>query len=211
MISIIHPSRGRPHQSIATIRKWIGRSGAALDVIVSLDNSDIELNKYIGLYNSLGFPLTVRANDNKGAIEAINRAANIAQGNILIVVSDDTDCPLNWGLRLLTAIGDKKDFVLKTDDGIQRTMITMPIMDRIYFNRDGYIYNPIYDHLFADKEFSDVAYARKRVIKKMGLKFPHKHYSRTGQAPDEVHLKNELTYEPGKRIYLERKKIHFGL
>lgn len=185
--------------------------GVELDVVISLDNSDLELNKYILNYNSLNYPVTVRVNVNKGAIEAINRAANIAQGNILIVVSDDTACPVNWGLRLLAAIGDKKDFVLKTDDGIQRTMVTMPILDMAYLERDGYIYNPIYDHLFADKEFSDVAYARKRVIKKMGLKFPHKHYSRTGQAPDEVHLKNELTYEPGKRIYLERKKIHFGL
>lgn len=211
MISILHPSRGRPHQSFATIKKWIVRSGVPLEVLLSTDKSDITEITYFDKYNTLDYPFRWVQNENRNAIEAINRAANIAHFNILIVVSDDTDCPLNWGLRLLAAIGDKKDFVLKTDDGIQRTMITMPIMDRTYFNRDGYIYNPIYDHLFADKEFSDVAYARKRVIKKMGLKFPHKHYSRTGQTPDEVHLKNELTYEPGKKLYLERKKIHFGL
>lgn len=211
MISIIHPSRGRPHQSFATISKWIARAGVSLDVIVSLDQSDLELNKYIELYNTPFSTITGIVNENRNAIEAINIAAKLAKGNILIVVSDDTDCPSQWGVRLLAAIGDKKDFVLKTDDGIQKTMITMPIMDRTYYNRDRYIYNPMYDHLFADKEFSDVAYARKRVIKKMGLKFPHKHYSRTGQAPDEIHLKNELTYESGKKLYLERKKIHFGL
>lgn len=214
MISILHPSRGRPHKSYSTIKKWVERIGVSdFEVIVSLDIDDICLNKYLELYEGFGDKgHTVMSGNNKSAIEAINRAVKEAKGSLFVVVSDDTDCPMHWGKRLLHAIGDAKDFVMKTDDGIQKTLITMPVFDKLYYQRDGYVYNPIYDHLFADREYSDVAYKRKRVIKKMGLKFPHDHYSRkNGQVQDETAMKNELSYASGKRIYLERQKINFGL
>lgn len=212
MISIIHPSRSRPHQSYATIKKWIERAGIVdLEIILSLDNDDQEFTKYQELYSELPFAWTLRLGDNKSAIEAINLAARIAQGDIMIVVSDDTDCPNMWGKKILAATEGKTDFVLKTDDGIQKRLITMPIFDRVYYNRDGYVFNPAYDHLFADTEFSEVAYKRKCVIRKLGLKFPHNHYSRNVKQPDEVHKKNELTYPQGKKLFLERQKINFGL
>lgn len=208
-ISVIHPSRQRADQSFRTISNWKKLAVTkSIEYIISLDSDDPQLDLYRLYYKDT---CIIIINDNKSSIEAINNGAKISIGRLIMVVSDDTVCPHGWDEKILLAIGKASDVVLKTNDGIQKTMLTMPIIERTYFNRDGYIYNPIYDHLFADKEFSDVAYARKRVIKKMGLKFPHKHYSRTGQSPDEVHLKNELTYEPGKRIYLERKKIHFGL
>ena len=211
MISLLHPSRGRPHQSYATIKKWIDRSGIDdFEVIISIDNDDSTQDKYFELYTN-SIACTIMQRDNKNAIGAINRAARIAQGNIMIVVSDDTDCFHGWAKKILAATENKTDFVVKTWDGIQKKMITMPVLDRAYYNRDGYIYNPAYDHLFADKEFSEVAYKRKCVIRKPGLKFPHNHYSINGKAPDEVHLKNELTYTQGKKLFLERQKINFGL
>lgn len=213
MISIIHPSRGRPHKSFATIKKWVERIGVTdFEVIIAIDATDPESGKYQELYlMNASFAATLTIGDHQSAVQAINYAAKIAQGNIMVVVSDDTDCPLNWGKRLLHAIGDAKDFVVKTNDGIQKTMVTMPIFDKLYYYRDGYVYNPIYDHLWADREYSDIAYKRKRVIKKMGLKFPHNHYSRNGGQADETTLKNEISYASGKRIYLERQKMKFGL
>lgn len=213
MVTIIHPSRGRPHQSHATICKWIARAGlgVAVEVIASLDSNDIELDAYLDRYRGVGRGLTVLVSDNKSAIQAINNAMAVATGDLFIVVSDDTDCPNSWAVRLLAYTKGQRDFVMKTNDGIQNTMITMPIFDRAYFNRDGYVYNPEYDHLFADREYSDVAYKRKRVIRKMTLRFPHNHYSVTKQLPDEVHLKNERTYQPGKALYMKRKKMNFGL
>lgn len=212
MISILHPSRSRPHQSYATIKKWIERAGVnELDIILSLDSDDQTLGQYYDAYQSINYPFLWEDNLNKNAIGAINRAAREAKGNIFIVVSDDTDCPNMWGKKILAATEGKTDFVLKTDDGIQKRLITMPIFDRVYYNRDGYVFNPGYDHLFADTEFSEVAYKRKCVIRKLGLKFPHSHYSRNGKQPDEVHKKNELTYPQGKKLFLERQKINFGL
>lgn len=215
MISILHPSRGRPHKSYATIKKWIERSGVSdLELILSFDSDDPCLDTYKKTYEHLydvsNYCTMIEA-PNKNAIQAINLAAERANRNVFIVVSDDTDCPMHWGKRLLHAIGKEKDFVMKVDDGVQKRIITMPILDRHYYARDNFIFNPIYDHLFADTEFTEVAIKRKRYIKRMGLKFPHDHYSRNGGTPDTTAIKNELTYAKGKRIYQERKSINFGL
>lgn len=212
MITIIHPSRGRPHKSYATISKWIARAGMPIEVVVSLDIDDIELQKYVELYSGFGESgHTVMSSRNRSAIDAINNAMKEAKGDLFVVVSDDTDCPNKWAVRLAAYTKGLRDFVLKTDDGIQRRIITMPIFDRVYYNRFGYVYNPEYGHLFVDAEYSDVAYKLKRVVTKMALKFPHNHYSRRREQPDAIHLKNEATYTQDKATYLRRKKINFGL
>lgn len=212
MVTIIHPSRGRPHKSLATICKWIARAGTAVEVVISLDDNDIELEQYKHQYAWRASGITMVVSPNKSTVEAINNAMAIATGDIFIIVSDDTDCPLNWAVKLEAYTKGMRDFVMKTWDGIQKNMITMPIFDRAYYNRFGYVYNPAYEHLFADAEFSDVAYKLKRVVRKMGFKFPHNQYAHIpGGRPDEVHLKNERTYATGKALYLSRKKINFGL
>lgn len=207
MISILHPSRGRPHKSLATMRKWWARAGTRdIETIISVDEDDIELNNYEEYYGANLF-----VGKHRSAIDAINNAAKVATGDIFIVVSDDTDCPHNWAVKLLAYTKGLKDFVMKTNDGLQRHMITMPIFDRAYYNRFGYVYHPDYKHLCADMEFSDVAYKLKRVVRKMAFKFPHNQYSIIGQPPDEIYLRNNSTHKQGKEVYLRRKKINFGL
>lgn len=214
MISILHPSRGRPQKSFETISKWILKAGIKdFEIIVSLDNDDPCLTEYERLYVVVGLnhPNTLMVNHNKSAIEAINRAARIAQGNIFVVVSDDTDCPAQWAVRILRYTEGKTDWVLKVRDGIQPTMITQPILDRVYFQRDGYIYNPAYNHAWADREFTDVAHKRGRVITK-NITFKHLHYSvLKNKKRDEQYARTDATFDSGKRIYQERKKINFGL
>lgn len=209
MISIIHPSRGRPIKSNETIRKWY--KSAACDfkreseLIVSCDADDLYINTYIKTYGD-----RVIVNNNKSAIDAINNAAKVAQGDIFIVVSDDTECPDNWYDYLMIAIGDRKDFILKTQDGLQKWIITMPIMDRTYYNRFGYIYYPEYKHMFCDTELTMVADLTGRKIT-TDLLFPHKQYSVTGEKPDEVNKRADLTWNQGEKLFLERLKTNFGL
>jgi hypothetical protein len=208
MISILHPSRGRPQKSFDTISKWIRKAGVELEVILSLDVTDPELTKYYQLYKETNaFILTL---DNKNAVEAINNAAKIAKGNIFIVVSDDSDCCSAWGIKILKATEGKSDFVLKVRDGIQPTLITMPILDRQYFQRDGFIYHPKFDHAFADRLFSELAYKRKRVITKNDL-FKHLHYSiLKDKTRDAQYERTDATFESGRAIYKELKK-EYGL
>lgn len=201
MISILHPSRGRPKQSFETIKKWILKADYKdIEIIVSLDKSDPNVTAYCELYNLLDTRFRFLIEDNKSAVEAINRAARIAQGNIMIVVSDDSDCPARWATRLLKCVEGKTDFVLKVRDGIQPKMITQPILDRAYYQRDGYIYHPAFSHAWCDRYFTEVAHKRKRVITK-NLMFRHLHYSALKKKPDAQYQRTDATFDEGKKIY----------
>jgi len=208
-ISIIHPSRGRAKQAYETAIKWLSRTfyDYNIEYILSIDHSDSEQSKYLIACSHLG---KVVVSDNHSAIEAINNAAKIATGDLFIVISDDFDCPMGWDKLLLEALADKSDFVVKTDDGQQEWIITLPIMDRVYYERFGYIYNPSYEHLFADTEMTHVADLLCRNIT-LPIKFPHNHYT-TGITPkDPINVKNDATWAQGEKIYLERVKDNFGL
>lgn len=205
MISILHPSRSRPEKSWQVTQKWVGFAGVPVELIVSLDHDDPQLGEYLKLYPD---PLV---SINRSAIDAINNAAKSAKGEILIVVSDDSDCPRNWGQKILNVTDNKRDWILKVDDGIQRWLITMPIMDRTYYSRFGYIYYPEYKHMFCDTELTHVADILKRVIIRNELSFPHRHYSVTRERKDEVSIKADATWNQGKQLYLQRVRDSFGL
>jgi hypothetical protein len=206
LISLLHPSRGRPEKSFETVQKWIQRAGnVSIELIVSLDEDDPELQGYREMHVSL-----LEINKNRSAVDAINNAAKKARGNILIVVSDDTDCPENWAVDLLKCVEGKTDFIAKTNDGIQKWIITMPIMDRAYYNRFGYVYYPEYLHMFCDTELSCVADLTGRRID-IPLTFEHLHYSVGKSNKDSISEKADSTWAQGEKLFLERYKRIFDL
>lgn len=144
--SLLHPCRSRVERSWHCMTEWILRAGKGIDleVIISIDASDPRRDAFLKTYE--GFQVIV--NDNHNAVQAVNRAADVATGDVLIVVSDDFTCQQDWGLRVQRAIKGHRDFVLKTADGIQPYIVTLPILDRKYYERFGYIYPEVYRHMF---------------------------------------------------------------
>ena len=111
---------------------------------------------------------------------------------------------------MLLAVKGKEDFLLKTDDGLQKTLVTLPIMDRKYYERFGYVYHPDYSHMFADQELTAVAIMTGKYVK-LPLLFEHLHYS-TGKTPkDVINSKNDSTWQQGERLFNERLKSNFGI
>jgi len=148
---------------------------------------------------------------NKSAIEAINNAAKHATGEILIVVSDDFDCgEYGWDERLLSELSGKSDFVLKTRDGIQPTLVTLPVVDRVWYERYGYIYHPGYKHLYADTDLTAVAHMTGRLIYS-NLEFPHLHHTTGKTQKDEINERNDLTQEQGRLLFESRLVEGFGI
>jgi len=209
-ISIIHPSRNRPRKAEETIKKWLGNATdrSEIEYILSVDKDDKDLEAYkaIGIKNGI----YVSVNKNKSAIEAINRAAKVSNNNLLIVVSDDFDCQHGWDESLIQELEGKKDYLVKTIDGIQPTLITLPIMDRAYYNRFGYIYEPGYLHMFCDQEMTAVGHMLGRVIIS-NLNFFHLHYSTGKSTKDMISVKNDKTWNQGKKHFHERLKTNFGI
>lgn len=216
-ISIIHPTRSRPDQAYNTFRNWTEKASDwnNFQYILSLDVNDSFLSQYIGCTdtkwrksNAIDFLPII--NKNNSAIDAINAGAKIAKGDILIVISDDTDCPEHWDTMLLEKLKGKSDFCAKVDDGLQPTLVTMPIMDRVYYERYSYIYNPSYQHMFVDQELTAVAIMTGKYIK-LPLLFPHNHYS-TGKTPkDALNSRNDATWQQGERLFNERLKTNFDI
>ncbi len=208
-ISIIHPSRGRVKQAIKTRDKWLDKSASVsnIEYILSTDIDDTDFIQYRD-----NFLLTRHTiNNNHSAIDAINNAAKIATGNLFIVISDDFDCPENWDKLLIDALVDKSDFIIKTDDGCQKWIITLPIMDRVYYNRFGYIYYPGYKHMFCDTEMTHVGDLLNRKIT-LPIKFQHNHYTQiNGQPKDAINIKNDATWQQGEDLYVSRVNENFGL
>jgi len=210
MISCIHPSRNRPEQAKEACKRWLDKAHdrTNIEYILSVDKDDRDLKTYQA--NAKGLGTYCLVSRNKSAIQAINNGAKVSNGNILIVVSDDFDAPENWDKLLLDATEGKEDFIVKTPDGIQKTLITLPIMDRIYYKRFGYIYHPGYQHLFCDQEMTTVAHYLGKVIE-VPVKFEHLHYS-TGQfKKDAISVKNDKTWGQGKKLFNERLKTNFGI
>lgn len=214
-ISCIHPSRSRPELALSTAKKWIERAGTDIEYILSVDSSDPKLRQYYDLWNNnVTIDSIIFCNDNKSAIQAINVAAEISTEDLIVVVSDDFDCPENWVEKLLTSIlGKVKSsdaFIVKTQDGIQPVIITLPILSRAYYEKFGYVYFPEYDHLFCDTEMTAVAEMTGKVVQS-DVMFRHNHYMVGGMKKDAINEKNNATWQQGEKLFNERKAINFGL
>lgn len=204
MISILYPSRLRALACSANIDKWRQMAVGDIEVILAIEADQIR--NY-----SIGIKIDKLDTSSKGtAVDAINNAAKGAEGDILIVVSDDTDCFPGWDAFILKEVEGKTDWILKTQDGIQKYIITMPVMDRAYYNRFGYVYYPEYEHMFCDLELTCVADLTGRKLTS-NLMFPHNHYS-LGKAPkDQVSIKADATWNQGEKLFIERYHKSFDL
>lgn len=217
-ISLLHPTRSRPNKSLSTCQKWLERSGHDVELIVSIDSDDPDKELYYRLFSSswLLNPNTepskkVIQNNNRSAVDAINRAAEVCTGDIMIVVSDDTDCNIGWDQEVLKAVDGKEDYLLRVEDGIQKWICTAPIMDRKYYNRFGYVYYPEYRHQFCDTEITHVAQLLGRLIRAPHIMFRHLHYCKGLSDRDALYIRSDATTNQGMEVYLRRFKECFGL
>lgn len=209
MISLIHPSRGRPVKSFETTRKWIEKSSLPnVELIRSLDFSDPSVLEY----DTDG---RICLNDNKSVVEATNFAAKYAKGDILIYLSDDFDCPENWGPLVLKEFeGVEGPCLLKVDDCLQPfhvPVLTIPIMNRVLYERLGYFFHPEYKSMFCDQDLFEVCSLRRWIKPRPHLKFPHNHVSVGKAQDDETYRRSAANWDQGKALFARRKAAGFPI
>jgi len=200
--SLLHPSRSRPTKSFQATQDWVNSSTSNdFELIVSIDENDDYKDQYFAIYSNVP-KAKVIVNRNRSAVDAINNAAKESSGEILIVVSDDTGCIINWDQIISNATAGKSDFILKVFDGIQKWIITMPIMHRDYYNRFGYVYHPDFRHMFCDTYLTHQADALKKIIWRNDIRINHNHYSVTKQGKDPVSMQADSTIYEGEKVYI---------
>ena len=97
------------------------------------------------------------------------------------------------------------------DQAAGSALITMAIMGRTYFNRDGFIYNPEYKSLFCDNEQQEVAKLRGCYQFKRTRLFNHMHPA-WGLAPvDDLMRHTESFHMEDKATFERRKLLNFGI
>lgn len=189
-----------------TRMNWMLKSSGKheIEYIMSVDRSDVTLPQYCVMFTDL------LVADNRSSVQAINAAAEQATGDILIVVSDDFECPENWDEQIVKAAPAHKNWVMKTQDGTQGWIITLPIMDRFYYEEFGYIYYPQYEHMFSDTDLTSVADMTGRKVT-ASINFIHNHYTVSKVRKDSTSLKADATWSQGEALYLKRYREDFGL
>jgi len=208
-LSILHPSRSRPLEALNTMVHWLQNIEypQAWEYILSLDLNDAELEGYRALGISGDQNIRMIVNDNQNIVQASNQAARMASGDIFILVSDDFLCFKGWNIAITEALKGKSG-VLKTFDGTQRWIVTLPIMTRDYYNSQGYLYDPQCSHMFCDTIMTHKADVQKKLIIRNDIVFKHDNEARP---KDAVSIKADGTWAQGEKVYLQRCKERFGL
>lgn len=202
-IHIIHASRSRPEQAKATYEAWKKYLKTEDSYSLAIEPDMLDSYGWFGTFNCL-------SNNSKTAIESfnmasynLNRVMPFKQDDIIIALSDDFNEPCD--LELIREYCPQ-DGVLKTFDGIQDYIVTLPIMGVEYYWSKGYIYPPQYKHMFADTHLTHEAELEGKLIIRNDIVIKHNHYSIGGCQKDALNDRNDKTFNEGMRTYLEWTK-----
>jgi hypothetical protein len=211
MISLIHPSRGRPAKAKQTLNLWLQKSSKSIKIehIITIDSDDSKLYSYQQFFKD------VSISDSRCVVEATNYGTSLATGNILIYLSDDFSCPLNWDLLVMEKFKNiTEPLLLKSDDCLQPfgvDVVTIPIMNRELYNKLGYFWNPIYKSMYVDQDLYWTCKNNNWLSLAPDLKFPHNHYCNGKARKDETYIRTDRHSATGKLIYEQRKNNNFPL
>ena len=194
-IHIIHASRERHSQAEKTYDKWVKQLKLGDSYTIA-----IESDQYLDYKN---LPCLVVGGGT--AIIAFNEATYLLHeawktNDIIIALSDDFPNPCDLELIRNSCEPDK---LLKTFDGIQNWIVTLPIMGVGYYRHKGYIYPPQYKHMFADTHITHEAEISNTLTIRNDIVISHEHYSIGGSAKDSLNARNDKTFEQGKAEYIK--------
>lgn len=224
-ISLIHPSRSRPEKAFKTVNHWFDKGNPThilgidieVEYILSIDKSDpsgLEYAEKFAVWKTMMFENShIVVSDNNSVVEATNKAAKKATGDVLVYLSDDFSCPPSWNLLIQQEFKDATTpRLVKVDDMLQKfdvPVLTIPIMNRALYERLGYFFHPEYKSMHVDCDLYET-------VKRLGalklcphLKFPHEHVS-IGKAPmDETYRRSSAHWDQGLEVFRRRQKQNF--
>lgn len=221
MILINYATKSRPNLFVRAMNNIRTTTLTDYKILVSCDEDDRTMNtpqirKFIDSRHrntQLFYGPTV------SKIDAINRDIEHAgDWSILVNMSDDFVFKVRGWDRLLrqrvsTVWGESTDFFAHFNDGyVGHKLPTMSIIGREYFERDGYVYHPIYKSFSSDAEAMYVAMARGRYhyFKDVLAKHEHPANSRVNRN-DSLYKHNSTHSTHDTKNYFERLNNDFYL
>lgn len=161
------PSRGRPERFFDTLDSLYSNIADAenFHVACTIDLDDETMNSAevitrLGKYENS----SIQVGYSKNKIDAINRDIPGYPFDILILLSDDIRITFYGFDQIVRSFfNDGLDWMVHIPDQDEKEKVpVLYIAGRAFFNRWGWIYNPIYLSLFPDTELMHVAKALNR-------------------------------------------------
>jgi len=219
-ILVKYASRSRPARFMEGLHSIFSLAGNKGDITVLciLDTDDACASEYANTLcrhnQSLGKTIPY-SGFSTSKIDAINRPIPPEiRWDILVNFSDDMRFTV-YGWDHLIRDGFRcngDDLFLHYPDSTAKGMLsTMSIMDRKYFERDGYIYHPSYKSLFADNEAQEVAQMRGRYLYMGTQIFDHFHPAYGLAEWDEQYYRQQALWNEDEANYNYRKSHNFCL
>jgi hypothetical protein len=216
-------TRERPQRAIDTVKAFAEMADYKVRFLVSIDNDDSTTRPlFLDDFNYVHGGIKVVSGISRNKIHACNRDLEDEQFDILILAADDMR-PKVRGYDNIIRLDMMKhwpnlDGVLHYWDGHagDKMFNTLPIMGWNYYKKFGYIYNPEYNSLFADNEFTAVAKRLNRFVGSEQCIIEHCHPLFRNKAsvklePDALLKRTEGLHATDKGIYEWRKKNNFDL
>lgn len=222
-ISLLHSTLWRPEKAIACMQLWASRCSCPGDVeyVIAYERDDksteAALDNFLPEYEAPwahGGVVVIRG-DFKGSAPAWDAAYRASSGDLLVQVSDDFSCPVDWDVALLARLPagwEGKPIVIAVNDGLRRDkMLTMFVCTRNYAELAGEFLHKGYQGVFSDSEATHRAYLRHEtglatVIEARDLLFTHNHHCKSNEPEDATyaHQNSPEAYEAGKKLFMER-------
>lgn len=187
--------------------------------LITLDSNDPimtshEVRNTLKLWGNL----SVHYGTSKSKIDAVNRDMDKAgEWDVLLLLSDDMHVlESKYDKIICDAMAEHfpdTDGVLWFNDGFTKDKLnTLVIIGRKYYERFGFIYNPVYKSLFSDNEFTDISRMLGKVKYFDRVIIQHRHPMNVrGIQLDNLYRKNDSYFNQDKKTYFDRKERNFDL
>ena len=212
------PTRQRPDRffkSLGNMQAMMTHTDYAIEVTADW-NDPTMFNKEVAERVHTYKNTSIHYGNSANKVDAINRDMGLFKDwDILILMSDDMEF-IRHGFDT-QIIKDYSKFPIGDvlmhypDQAAGKALITMAIMDRKYYDRFGYIYNPEYKSLFCDNEQHEVAVKLGRYVFIKDRLFNHNHPAWGLQQQDALGVHTESFWKEDEATYNRRKLINFGL
>lgn len=205
------PSRSRPKLFAETFAKWF--ADESVKFLITLNADDETLPQYqqtLALYDQSR--IKVRLTNVKTKIEAVNDGVTEEDFSRIILAADDMVPQFTDYNKHVTRLFNDRfpdgDGVLHLNDGLRAEGLnTLPILDKKYLDRFGYIYHPSYISVFADDEFTEVSQRLGRAQYVDAILIKHEWIGTYGR--DDLCDHNESFYAEDQRTFEARQCAGF--
>ncbi len=160
------------------VNEWISKAANPSDIEIVIAVDGISPGCINAAQLVPGAKVVIQAESPHNCVRGWNLAADHTSGKVIIAIADDFSPPQNWDQELLNLPVPNwidGEWVVHTEDGYVHNIAVLSILTRKRFERYGYLFYPLYESMFTDTEFTEVAYRDGVVIQAKHLLFEHMH------------------------------------